>query len=107
MNTISVNGRTYTVPSGNISVVNGVVMINGKVVDDQEKGRVMEIKWDGPLANLTCDASVSCQDAMNVVAGGSVNCGNVAGNVNAGGSVNCGNVGGDVDAGGSVCCNKR
>lgn len=100
MNTVTINGKTHS-SNGNISVVNGTVIIDGKAVDTAEN--VLRIEVTGTLNNLTTDLSVNCDDIQgNVEAGGSVNCDNVGGIVQAGGSVNCDNVGGSVQAGGSI-----
>lgn len=107
MNTISVNGRTFSNLSGNnIEIRNGVVKIDGVVQENIDAKGVMEIRVVGTLTNLTTDASVNCNAVTgNVSAGGSVNCDDIGGNVSAGGSVNCDDVGGNVVAGGSVRCN--
>ena len=102
MNRVTINGITYT-GAGSISVINGVVTIDGKRQDGTVSG-VVEIRvLEGTISELTTDASVSCGDVTgNVRAGGSANCRRVGGSVNAGGSVNCDAVGGSVTAGGSV-----
>ncbi len=101
MNKVTINGKTYS-SSGSISVVNGVVVLDGKQITDVPKN-ILQIEVTGTLNNLKTDLSVNCDDVSGYVeAGGSVNCDNVGGNVNAGGSVNCDNVRGNVNAGGSV-----
>ncbi len=101
-NVITVNGVRIECEGNNVSVVNGVVTVDGKQVANIQTGTT--IKWEGPLATLTSDESVSCGDVKgDVRAGGSVSCDKVDGSVNAGGSVSCGRVGGSVCAGGSVC----
>lgn len=100
MNTVTINGKTYS-SDGNISVVNGNVVIDGSTVDTAKN--VLRIEVTGTLNNLTTDLSVNCDDVQgSVEAGGSVNCDNVGGDVSAGGSVNCDTVRGSVNAGGSV-----
>lgn len=118
MNSVTINGKTYR-SSRSISVVNGVVKVDGKVIDHGDTpDNVLTVKVEGVLQSLKADGdvvaglvqgnvdaggSVSCDDVDGYVdAGGSVNCGNVGRYVDAGGSVNCGTVGGNVDAGGSV-----
>jgi hypothetical protein len=83
MSTIVINGRRITVAGNDISIINGIVKVGGKVIDESLSG-VAQISWEGPLANLTTDTSVSC--------------GNVSGSVNAGSSVSCDSVGGSVSA---------
>ena len=103
MNRITINGQVFeTDGSSQIVVNNGAVIIGGKVVVSGLSG-VVQVKWEGPLASLRSDASVTCGDVTgNVDASGSVQCDHVDGSVSAGGSVNCRNVGGNIRAGGSV-----
>lgn len=106
MITMTVNGKTITVPSGHsVSVTNGVVLVDGVRYGDEDFAKnVLEIKIaEGDLVDVFTDKSVSCSNVTGgVVAGGSVSCGGVGGNVKAGGSVSCGRVWGSVSAGGSV-----
>lgn len=102
MNKITVNGKTYETEGKNISVINGVVTVDGKQVGGEVSG-VVEIKFEGDLASLKSDASVSCGNVQGTVqAGGSVNADNVGGDINAGGSVNCDATYGTVTARGSL-----
>jgi len=107
MGTVTINGKKYYSSSGDISVINNTVFIDGKKVDD-EISREIEIKIEGIVGNIKTDyGHVTCQDVKgNVNAGGSVRCENVEGDVDAGGSIRCGDVGKNVDAGGSVTCKK-
>ena len=104
MNSVTINGKTYTSTSS-ISVVNGVVKIDGKKIEEDAKN-VMTIKVvGGSIGELHTDQSVVCENVTgNVEAGGSVNADRVGGNVHASGSVSCDDVKGDVQAGGSVSC---
>lgn len=96
---INYNGKEYEGTS--ISVINGTVIIDGKVVEEDNKASVIHIHGD--VGELKTDKSVNCNNVKgDVDAGGSVNCSNVGGDVDAGGSVNAGKVQGNVDAGGSV-----
>lgn len=105
--TIRIGNKTYQ--GNNLSVINGVVKIDGKLIETgQDSGveirnNILEVHVEGSIESLTTDGAVKCQNVGgNVDAGGSVTCGDVAGDVDAGGSVHCQNVGGLVDAGGSV-----
>lgn len=101
MNKVTINGKTYS-SSGNISVINNTVYVDGQEVSGTPKD-ILRIEVTGTLNNLKTDLSVNCEDVQgNVEAGGSVNCDRVGGSINAGGSVNCDNVGGNVTAGGSI-----
>ena len=102
MASLSINGVNY---SGNsISIINGVVTIDGKVADGYKNPNATEIRViEGSIGELITDLSVNCNNVTgNVKAGGSVNCDNVGGNVSSGGSVNCDKVNGSVTAGGSI-----
>lgn len=100
---ITVDGQTFTVEGNNVSIINGVVTVGGSTVISGLTGNV-NIKWEGDLASLKTDASVTCRDVNgSVEAAGSVNCGNVSGSVNAGGSIKAsGHIGKSINAGGSV-----
>lgn len=96
---ITYNGKKYEGDS--ITIMNGVVTIDGKLVEKDNEANIIHIHGD--VGNLKTDKSVNCNNVSgNVDAGGSVNCDRVGNNVYAGGSVNSGNVRGDVRAGGSV-----
>jgi hypothetical protein len=103
MGNITINGRSYS--GRNVSIINGQVIIDGKVDDGFEStSRIVEVRVTGDLCSLRTDASVVMhgQISGNLNAGGSVSCDDVGGNISAGGSVNCDNVSGSVTAGGSV-----
>lgn len=100
-NVITINGTRIEIEGNNVSIVNGIVTVDGVIISTVPSG--VEIHWKGDLASLTTDSSVICDNVQgDVDAGGSVNCDNVKGSVTAGGSVNCDDVGGSVSAGGSV-----
>jgi hypothetical protein len=103
---VYINGKQIVVEgesAASISVINGKVIINGKVVEENATGAV-ELKIDGPVANITCDGNVTCGDVGGDVRANSVDARNVQGNVDAKMSVTCGNVGGNVRSGMSVAC---
>lgn len=103
-NRIRINGMDI-VGGRNITITNGVVMVDGNVVEGSPINHRITVEVLGDLASLTCDGNVICEDVHGKVdAGGSVTCGDVTGNVDAGGSAKCGNITGSVDAGGSVNC---
>lgn len=116
-----INGKTY--PDGNISVINDVIYINGKKVDDNdsiftEKKIIITCETCGAISsqhsvdvkgnitgNVNARGSISCDRIDGSVdCGGSVNCDDIGGNVNAGGSVNCDDIKGSVKCGGSLRC---
>lgn len=101
MATIIIDGKVFS--GNNLTIRNGVVIIDGKSQDGTVSG-VVEIKvTEGTIGKLETDASVTCNDVGgDVSAGGSVSCRNIAGGVMAGGSVTASNVGRNIQAGGSV-----
>ena len=107
MSVITINGNRIEVKGSHVSIVNGVVKVDGVTVESGLQG-VVEVKWEGPIAILQSDASVTCGDVGgDVSAGGSVHSGNIQGGVNAGGSINCQDISGSANAGGSIHCNSR
>lgn len=112
MGMITVNGRSINIPDGaNVSIINDVVIVNGKPWDGNEKlSGIVRVEVQGSLMSLNVErGSVEVHGDVH----GNVNCGagakvdgNVKGSVDAGASVTCNDVGGDVDAGGSVKCGK-
>lgn len=108
MNRITINGQTFSVSSSNVSIVNGVVIVGGDTIISGLEGEgSVHITWEGDLASLKTDASVTCQNVLgNVEAGGSVRCNDVEGSVNCGGSLRAtGHIGKSINAGGSVRIN--
>lgn len=103
MNIININGRSISVSGNGITINNGKVYVDGKLVEEGLSGQV-EVSFTGDLASLKVDGSATVNGNVQgrLDAGGSVNCKDVGKSVDAGGSVNCGTVGGNVDAGGSV-----
>jgi len=100
---ITINGNTFEVSGNNVSIINGTVRVDGNVVVSGLSGGV-NIKWEGGLASLTTDSSVTCTDIHGSVnAGGSVHCNDISGSVSADGSVKAsGHIGKQISAGGSV-----
>ena len=102
---ITLNGKTYTAPAGaSLTVINGKVMIDGKVVEEGLTGEV-RLKVEGDLFTLVTDANVECGNVQgDVRADGNVTAGHVGGALKADGNVTCGTVRGDVKADGNVTC---
>jgi len=105
MGTIIMNGKKYS--GNNISIINGVVTIDGKMVDDCDlPENVFKIKIEGSVENIFTDKSVECGTVTgNVIAGGSVACDSVKGYAESVGSISCEDIGGTVNSGGSISCN--
>lgn len=96
MNTIYVNGKSYTVSGNNVSFTNGSLIVDGKIIESGLSGDV-HVKWEGDLASLKCN---SCDITGNVagdVHTNEIKCGNVGGDIKAN-DVKCGNVTGSIKA---------
>lgn len=104
--TVTVNGKTYNLPPGNVSIINGTILVNGRVWNEADPvAGVVELHIIGDPLSVETDASVIVKGSVkgNVTAGGSVQCGEVSGGVSAGGSIQAaGKLGGSISAGGSV-----
>ena len=108
-NRIFVNGKEIACSGRNISVINGKVSVDGKVVEDNLTGDITVVV-DGDVSSIECDGDVTvngnCESGIDC--GGSCTVAKyVRGNINAGGSVDCGDVDGYINAGGSVRCVRQ
>ena len=99
--TIKVNGKTYkNLNSGNLSISDGIVTIDGKRVDDFKDEQiinvVINVVIDGDVkGNVETNGDVTCKSAGSIQASsGTVECGSVHG------SVQCSS--GDVEVTGDV-----
>jgi len=108
---VTVNGKTVQVPSGNVSVINGKIFVDGKEFDtkDTDLGKgygTVNITIEGNVDKIECNGSVEVKGNVSkgIDCGGSCDItGNVNGDIDSGGS--CKIVGehkGSIDAGGSV-----
>lgn len=98
---ITINGKTYT--GNSISIIDGVIKIDGKMECAQDLCKNLQIIIHGDVGVLQTDGSATVKGSTSSIrAGGSVQCGSVTGDVQAGGSVTCGKVEGKIMAGGSV-----
>ena len=71
MGTVNINGKVYS--GNNISIINGIVKIDGVRKDGVESGDVKVNITGGMIQSLTTDASVECVSVIgDVTAGGSV-----------------------------------
>ena len=106
-NSVVVNGQIFNCSGSNITISNGKVIVDGKVVTAETSPR-LEVTINGDVNKLDCDGSATIYgNAGSIDCGGSCHVdGNITGNIDAGGSVTCGNVMGDIDAGGSVRCRR-
>lgn len=105
MNTVTINGVTYSGSSSVIVTGDGTVIIDGKRADKHSTVERLRMRIEGHIQNIEVHGDVTCDNiAGDVSAGGSVRCGNIGGSINAGGSVQAsGRIGqGSINAGGSV-----
>lgn len=108
MAVITVNGTRVEVPDKTpVCVRDGVLTVGEAVVQAGLSG-VVEVRWEGPAAAISCDANLSVSGHVygDARAGGNIACGAVGGSVRAGGNLSCGTVGGDVRAGGNMVCRR-
>ena len=91
-NEININGKMYS--GKNISVVNNVVTIDGKVQSSKEE--YLNIIVTGDITTLYC-TTVTVNGNVGEIDCTSLKCGDVTGNVDAT-NVTCGNITGNVDA---------
>lgn len=81
-NKIIINGKAIEVEGNNVTIRNGTVYIDGVPVDSGLSG-VVQIIWQGDLASLEAEGSVTCDNIYgNVSAGNSVHCKNFIQTVN-------------------------
>lgn len=108
---VTVNGKTTTIQSSNVSVINGSIYVDGKKykaegLEDIDKYGTVNVSIEGNVGEIKCSGSVTVKGDVTkgVDCGGSVNItGNVDGKVDCGGSCKIeGGHKGRIDAGGSV-----
>jgi len=100
MAVLFINGKKNVVEGNNVSIVNGVITVDGKAVETKLSG-IVKIIWEGPIANVKSDSSIVVNGDVsgNVAAGSHVSCENVNGSVAAGSHINCESIGGNASAG--------
>lgn len=106
-NKVVINGNTIDCSGSNITIQNGKVIVDGKVIQSDFEHEI-KVTVYGDINKLDCAGSVEVHGNC-----GSIDCsgsckvdGNVNGNIDASGSVTCGNVSGDIDCSGSVRCRR-
>lgn len=113
MNRVTINGCTYNIPSGSVSIINGQIFVDGKEFDVNDPNiknsmpKTINITVEGNVDSVKCNGSVTVNNGdvhKSIDCGGSVDIeGNVEGGIDCGGSVRIGgHHTGDIDAGGSV-----
>ena len=102
--TVIVNGKKYTLPGGNVSVIGNKVYCNGKLVEDCN-----EIKEKNITVVVNGNIDKVSSDVANIVVNGNANyvetdtgdikiAGDVSGNVSSDtGDIRCGNIGGNAE----------
>ena len=112
MNTVIVNGKTYNLPNGNVSVIGNIVYCNGKIVTDCDEFEAKEISIiiqgdnntvssDG--ANITVNGNannVSTKSGDIEISGNANEASTVSGDIEVMGSIhgNCKTISGDIKA---------
>lgn len=107
MNKITVNGKTITCSGNIVSIIDGQIIVDGKVISESNS-RNIKVVIEGDVEKIDCSGTVEIHGNAGYIdcSGSCTVKGDVNGSVDAGGSVTCGNVAGDIDAGGSVRCRK-
>ena len=105
---VIINGQSITCSGSNITIQNGKVIVDGKVIQSDLYGDV-KVVVNGNVDKIDYSGSVEVHGNC-----GSIDCsgsckidGDVNGNIDASGSVTCGKVSGDIDASGSVRCKRQ
>ena len=96
MNKITINGQTFNVSGSNISVNGSSITVDGVTIQSELNG-IVEIKFEGDLANLEAHNVKVNGNVMGDIDAHNVECKNVGGNVKAH-NVDCGIVTGNVNA---------
>lgn len=102
---VQINGKTYI--GNNITMKNGVVIVDGVEQGDFSDEKKIEIKVLSNVESIESKESITIRGnltAKNVVAGTSLNCDNIQGDVRAGTSVNCDDITGNASAGTTINC---
>ena len=99
MNAVTVNGKTYNLPNGNVSVIGNIVYCNGKIVTDCDEFDAKEITIIVQGDNNT----VSSDGADITVNGNANNVSTKSGDVKISGNANeVSTVSGDIEVMGSI-----
>lgn len=102
-NSIIIDGEHIAVNAKSITINNGTIIADGKVIKGGLSGVVeLEVKGDLMSINTTGSVTVNGDVHGDIDTTGNVNCGNVGGDVDTTGIVNCSQVHGNVDTMGNV-----
>lgn len=108
MNKVIINGKSYEIPNGSVSIINNKIYVDGKEFTEgmEKDSKIVDIIVHGNVYQIDCQESVEVKGNANIInCGGSCSVNkDVVGDVKAGGSVKCNNVKGSVRAGGTVKC---
>ena len=110
MNIVTVNGKTYNLPNGNVSVIGSIVYCNGKIVTDcdefEEKEITIVVQGDNNTVSSDCADITVNGNANNVstksgdveISGNANEVSTVSGDIEVMGSIhgNCKTVSGDI-----------
>lgn len=108
---VVVNGQSYNVSGGDVSIINGKVFVNGKEATQEgkkiDKHTVINVIIEGSVESIECNGSVTVTGDVK----GDIDCGGsatitgreVEGDISAGGSVSIrGGHTGSISCGGSI-----
>lgn len=105
-NTISINGKSFSVLGGSVQISDNRVFVDGKEVMTDELEGIVEIKWDGEVADLRTDCSAVVHGDVHGNANSkmSLTCGDVHGDATSKMSLTCGNIEGNATSKMSLTC---
>jgi hypothetical protein len=107
-NTIIINGQKHVVSGSNISIGNNVIMVDGVVVQGDLSG-IVEVKFEGDLANVTAGSSITVNGNIHgdADAGSHIRCNDIGGDADAGSHITARDIKGDADAGSHISCRSH
>lgn len=105
---ITTNGKTIKCSGNNVAVIDGNIIVDGKVIDSSITNNT-RIVINGDVGELECDGFVEVYgNTGSIYCGGSCTVSkDVCGSIKAGESVKCRKVSGGICAGGRVQCKNN
>jgi hypothetical protein len=110
MASITVNGRKISFTGSNMTITNGKVFVDGKLMQGTEQNeKEINIIVEGNIDKLECDGDINnleCSEVNNVSVGNNLNCGVIKEGASAGNNINCDNIYGNATAGNNIKCGE-
>jgi len=97
---INIGGKNYENISGNMTITDDGVFLNGQPIDEYKEPPIVKIEITGDVEKVeseACDVTVNGNVGSIDSKNGNIHCGNVMKNVESkNGNIHCGEVSGDV-----------